>query len=118
MRRIRELREAAVESDCSSAAGFWDFALAFAPHAVFGRLITLTIGDQPARRLTAREAVTLARALAAADRGDASEIYMSPIASDYGFDAEIEADGIAVTMEEGASAGPDWRAMRAGGEAH
>lgn len=74
------------------------FSLVVAPHKAFGALATLTVSGQPPRRFTKQEALIVSRALDAVATGASPErqIYMSPIASDLDFDAQVEAAGVSI----------------------
>jgi len=82
-------------------------------HRAFGQLATLKAGDQPLRRFTAQEAEILARALTAVAEGKSAEdrIFMSPIASDYEFEAVAGAGGATVSAPGAADVFLDSAAM-------
>ncbi len=77
------------------------FTLKQTQHAVFGDLATLSVGSQPARRFTRQEAAIVARALAAVASGASAEpqIFMSPVASDMDFTAEVRRHGVTVLCD-------------------
>lgn len=89
--------------------------VAAAEHRVFGALVTILVGGQPARRLTKTEASILSRALNAVADGASVErqIFMSPIASDHDFDALAHDDGLAVRADGCADILLDWTQTRA-----
>lgn len=91
------------------------FTLTTAKHEAFGLLATLTIRGQPARRFTCQEALIVSRALAAvADDASAErQIYMSPIASDHDFDAQVGENGITLIADGCPEAKLDWSEARA-----
>jgi hypothetical protein len=78
-----------------------NFSLAVDRHSAFGALATLRVAAQPARRFTLQEAAIVARALEAVARGVSEErqIYMSPIASDYDFEAQVEEEGVVLRSD-------------------
>lgn len=83
-----------------SAGATGGISLAIATHPAFGRLIVLTPADGGGARLTAQEALTLSRALAAvrAGRSAEREIYLSPIASDADVLGAVENDGVRLRL--------------------
>lgn len=83
-------------------------------HRVFGALATIRVGAQPVRRLTKTEASILARALKAVADGASSErqIFMSPIASDHEFEAEVRDDGVTLRAAGCADILLDWTQTR------
>lgn len=83
----------------SNAAGF---SLTATAHPAFGRLIALASPNGGAVRLTAQEALTLSRALAAvrAGRSAEREIYLSPIASDADVLGAVDNDGVRLRLGE------------------
>ncbi|MGA8170783.1 MAG: hypothetical protein WB816_08135 [Methylocystis sp.] len=87
-----------------------NFALASTQHPAFGRLVTLSVAGQPPRRFTAQEASIVALALAAVVAAKSVErrIYMSPIASDREFSANVENRGVVITLEGFADVALDW----------
>lgn len=87
------------------------FNLAAAPHPAFEALATLAFPGQPLRRFTRREALILARALAAVEQGASAErqIYMSPIASDCDFDARVGENGVVITAPGCPNAALNWQ---------
>jgi hypothetical protein len=91
-----------------------NLTLAETPHGAFGTLATLKIAGQPVRRFTREESAIVARALNAVADGASSErhIYMSPIASDCDFVAQVEPEGIALCCEDCAAARLDWAETR------
>lgn len=91
-----------------------NFTLAEAPHGAFGTLATLRIAGQPVRRFTREESAVIARALNAVANGASNErqIYMSPIASDCDFAAQVEPEGIALCCEDCEAARLDWAETR------
>lgn len=97
--------------DKNSAAGF---SLTATAHPAFGRLIVLSSSGGGAVRLTAPEALTLSRALAAvrAGRSAEREIYLSPIASDADVLGAVESDGVRLGLGDVETA-LDWDAVEA-----
>lgn len=95
----------------SKAVGF---SLTAATHPAFGRLIALASSDGGAVRLTAPEALTLSRALAAvrAGRSAEREIYLSPIASDSDVLGVVDDDGVRLRLGEFETR-LDWNAVEA-----
>lgn len=95
----------------SKAAGF---SLTATAHPAFGRLIALASPDGGAVRLTAQEALTLSRALAAvrAGRSAEREIYLSPIASDADVLGAVESDGVRLRLGD-VEKPLDWNAVEA-----
>ncbi|MBG0809680.1 hypothetical protein IY145_09850 [Methylosinus sp. H3A] len=93
--------------------------VAAAEHRHFGALVTIRVGEQPARRLTPNEAGILSRALAAVANGASAEkqIFMSPIASDHEFEAFAQDDGVAVKAPGCPDIFLDWTQTRALAEA-
>lgn len=91
------------------------FTLVVAPHRVFGALATFGLGGQPLRRFTRQEALIVSRALDAVARGASAEsqIYMSPIASDQDFDAQVREEGVFVTVTGEFGVALDWEGTRA-----
>ncbi len=87
-----------------------NFALATTQHQAFGRLLTLSVAGQPPRRFTAQEAAIVACALAAvaAARSAERQIYMSPIASDREFSANVETGGVVIKLDGCADVALDW----------
>jgi hypothetical protein len=87
-----------------------NFALAATQHQAFGRLLTLSVSGQPPRRFTAQEAAIVADALAAvaAARSTERQIYMSPIASDQEFLANVEMGGVVITLDGCVDVALDW----------
>ena len=87
-----------------------NFALTATQHQAFGRLLTLSVAGQPPRRFTAEEATIVARALAAVAAALSAErqIYMSPIASDREFSANVETGGVVITLDGCADVALDW----------
>jgi len=81
-----------------------------AEHRHFGALVTIRVGEQPARRLTPNEAGILSRALAAVANGSSAEkqIFMSPIASDHEFEANVREGGVSVCAPGAAEVFLDW----------
>lgn len=79
----------------------YNFSLAVTQHAAFGRLLTLSIAGQPPRRFTAQRAAIVARALAAvvAAQSTVRQIYLSPIANDREFYANVESCGVVITLD-------------------
>jgi hypothetical protein len=65
-------------------------------HPALGSMVRLEAGAMPPLRLMPAEAVTIARALDAVRQGRSAErtIYLSPMADDGEFLAEVEADGL------------------------
>jgi hypothetical protein len=90
------------------------YTLAEAPHGAFGTLATLTIAGQPIRRFTREESAIVARALHAVANGASKErqIYMSPIASDCDFVAQVESGGILVCCKDCDAVPFDWEETR------
>lgn len=86
------------------------FTITATRHGAFGNLVTLTIPGQPGRRFTPKEAMFVSRALIGAARGTSRErqIYMSPIASDHEFDAQVGPDGIVLASNGYGAAMFDW----------
>jgi hypothetical protein len=84
-------------------------------HPAFGALATILAGDHPPRRLTRQEAGILSRALSAVAGGASAErqIFMSPIASDHDFDAEVGEDGVTLRASGCADILLDWTQTRA-----
>lgn len=78
-------------------------------HRALGPLKTLRVGNGPTLRLTPQEAQTLALALTAVRDGKSAEreIYLSPIASDHGFVAQVGRDGVEVEIATSRTA-LDW----------
>ncbi len=104
-----------------------NFTLAAMQHQAFGRLLTLSVAGQPPRRFTAQEAAIVACALAAvaAARSAERQIYMSPIASDREFTANIGTGGVVITLDGYADVALGWsetaelaRELAAFGAAH
>ncbi|HRJ60605.1 MAG TPA: hypothetical protein PKZ97_07735 [Azospirillaceae bacterium] len=95
----------------NSASGF---SLTVAAHPAFGRLIVLASPGGGAVRLTAPEALTLSRALAAvrAGRSAEREIYLSPIASDADVIGAVGSDGVRLGLGDIETA-LDWDAVEA-----
>lgn len=103
----------------SNAAGF---SLTATAHPAFGRLIALASPgggpdggpDGVVLRLTAQEALTLSRALAAvrAGRSAEREIYLSPIASDADVLGAVDNDGVRLRLGEFETR-LDWSAVEA-----
>ncbi len=92
------------------------FELVAASHRAFVALATLSLPGHPPRRFTKEEAGVLSRALDAVANGDRRErqIYMSPIASDYDFEAKVEQSGIVVGTPDGhGEVMLDWSETRA-----
>ncbi|TLG79178.1 hypothetical protein [Methylocystis sp. B8] len=91
------------------------FELVASGHRTFVVLATLGLPGQPPRRFTKEEAVILSRALNSVVNGDRREqqIYMSPIASDHDFEANVEQSGIVVSLECHADVRLDWSETRA-----
>jgi hypothetical protein len=77
------------------------FSLSVHAHDAFGALATLTLPGQPRRRFTLQEASIVAKAIEAVALGRSLErqIYMSPIASDYDFEAHVSAEGMTVACD-------------------
>jgi hypothetical protein len=77
------------------------FSLSVDPHGVFGALATLTLAGQPQRRFTLQEASIVAKAIEAVALGGSLEhqIYMSPIASDFDFDARASTEGLTIVCD-------------------
>ncbi|MGE5389282.1 MAG: hypothetical protein ACM3NE_10380 [Hyphomicrobiales bacterium] len=73
-------------------------------------MLTLSVAGQPPRRFTAQEAAIVACALAAvaAARSAERQIYMSPIASDREFSANVETGGVVITLDGCADVALDW----------
>jgi hypothetical protein len=90
------------------------FTLGAAPHKTFGVLATLAVPGHPDRRFTREEALIVSRALNAVDEGESPErqIYMSPIASDHDFDAQVGENGVVLTAEQRSGAALDWNETR------
>ena len=87
-----------------------NFALVATQHLAFGRLLTLSVIGQPPMRFTAEEASIVAQALAAivASRSTERQIYMSSIASDREFSANVETGGVVITFDGCADVALDW----------
>ncbi len=87
-----------------------NFTLAAQQHQAFGRLLTLSVAGQSPRRFTAQEAAIVACALAAVvtARSPERQIYMSPIASDREFTANVETGGVVITLDGCADVALDW----------
>ncbi|ATQ68580.1 MULTISPECIES: hypothetical protein [Methylosinus] len=83
-------------------------------HRAFGALATISAGDHPPRRLTRQEAGILSRALTAVAEGASAErqIFMSPIASDHEFEAEVRDDGVTLRAAGCADILLDWTQTR------
>jgi hypothetical protein len=98
------------------------YSFTSASHAAFGALAALAIPGQPVRRFTQQEALILSRALAAVAQGASAErhIYMSPIASDCDFDAQVAENGLLITAPSCPDAALNWQEsnMLAGQLAH
>jgi hypothetical protein len=90
------------------------YTLTEAPHGAFGTLATLTIAGHPIRRFTREESAIVARALYAVVNGASKErqIYMSPIASDCDFVAQVEREGVLVCCEDCEAVPFDWDETR------
>lgn len=90
------------------------FTITINRHDAFGLLATLAIFGQPARRFTCQEALIVSRALAAVAVGASAErqIYMSPIASDHDFEAQVREDGIALVAAGYPEAKLEWGEAR------
>lgn len=90
------------------------FTITATRHEAFGNLVTLAIPGQPGRRFTPREALFVSRALIGVAQGASLErqIYMSPIASDHEFDAQVGPDGIALASDGYGVAMLDWDETR------
>ncbi|WP_018267413.1 hypothetical protein [Methylosinus sp. LW4] len=88
--------------------------VAAAEHRHFGALVTIRVGEQPLRRLTPNEAGILSRALAAVANGSSAEktVFMSPIASDHEFEAQVQDDGVTVKAADGPEIFLDWTQTR------
>jgi hypothetical protein len=91
------------------------FELVASSHRTFVVLGTLSFPGHPPRRFTKEEAAILSRALNSVANGDRRErqIYMSPIASDHDFEANVEQSGIVVSLERHADVKLDWGETRA-----
>jgi hypothetical protein len=78
------------------------FSLSVDAHGAFGALATLTLAGQPQRRFTLQEASIVAKAIEAVALGASLErqIYMSPIASDYDFDARVSTEGLTIACDD------------------
>jgi hypothetical protein len=87
-----------------------NFAVEATQHRAFGRLLTLSVAGQPPQRFTAQEATIVARALTAvaACKSEERQIYMSPIASDREFCANVEGDGVRLQSEGAPDVALDW----------
>jgi hypothetical protein len=90
-------------------------AVAAVEHRAFGALATISAGAQPVRRLTRQEAGILSRALVAVAQGTSAErqIFMSPIASDHDFEAQVGESGVTLHVEGCAEIFLDWERTRA-----
>jgi hypothetical protein len=79
------------------------FSLLVDAHRAFGALATLRLAGQAERRFTLAEARHVAAALDALAAGVAREggVYMSPIASDWDFDASATSEGLLVASPSG-----------------
>ncbi len=90
------------------------FTITATQHRTFGNLATLAIPGQPGRRFTPKEALFVSRALIGVARGTSLErqIYMSPIASDHEFDAQVGSDGVVLTSDGYGATMFDWDATR------
>lgn len=79
------------------------FSVTDTTHRTLGRLRVLRLGDALAVRLTPIEAHTLALAMFAVRDGRSAEteLFMSPIASDALFVAQVQADGLLVETPAG-----------------
>lgn len=110
----RKISAIAHDVELGEAGMSQSFTLAETAHGAFGGLATLRIAGQPARRFTRQEAAIVARALYAVARGTSSErqVYMSPIASDQDFEAQVGAHGVLVAYED-CGAALDWAETRA-----
>ena len=98
-----------------SAGAADGLSLTLATHPAFGRLIVLAPpGGGGGARLTAQEALTLSRALAAvrAGRSAEREIYLSPIASNADVLGAVEDDGVRLRLGEFETR-LDWSAVEA-----
>lgn len=73
-------------------------------HRALGRMLRMTLAPGLSLDLTADEAQTLSRALAALTRDPqlTNDIYLSPLASDADFTAKVTADGLKVVAGGGA----------------
>jgi hypothetical protein len=75
-------------------------------HRFLGLMIAITLPGQPRRLFTLQEAAILSRALTSVAQGASPErqIYMSPVASDWDFEARVVPSGLVVVWEECAEA--------------
>lgn len=91
------------------------FEFVVSTHPAFVELGTLRLPGQPLRAFTKQEATILSRALGSVANGDSpqQQIYMSPIASDHDFDAQVGQSGLVLSSEGYADVTLDWRATRA-----
>lgn len=87
-----------------------EFSFTETSHGAFGVLAILNFPGQPARAFTRREATIVSRALNAVARGASAErqVYMSPIASDHDFEAQVLEAGIVVISNGCADVQLDW----------
>jgi hypothetical protein len=86
------------------------FSVTETPHDAFGVLAILDIGGQSQRRFTRQEAIIVSHALNAVAKGTSAErqIYMSPIASDHDFEAQVNETGIVVISDGCIGIQLDW----------
>jgi len=91
------------------------FEVVTSKHRAFAALATLSFPGQPPRRFTKEEATILSRALDAVAMGDrrGQQIYMSPIASDHDFEANVEPGGVVVSLGGHGDVRLDWSETRA-----
>lgn len=90
------------------------FELVASSNRTFVVLATLSFPGHPPRRFTKEEAAILSRALDAVASGDRREqhIYMSPIASDDDFEANVEENGILISSLGREDVRLDWSETR------
>ncbi len=92
-----------------------NYALRVIPHKMFGSLAALEIPGQPTRLFTRNEAAVLSRALTVVEGEQNPEqpIYMSPIASDHDFEAQVCEQGVVLILEGWPHVTLDWARTRA-----
>ncbi len=86
------------------------FSVTKMQHRAFGALAILDVCGQPQRRFTRQEATIVSRALNAVAEGSSAErlIYMSPIAGDLEFEAQVAETGIIIISDGCVSSHLDW----------